>query len=205
MATLAHFLSQPVGKPVEDITTSNVTFYTNGPINSSDPATAKFLTTLSAHHISLDTRPVVRLEPSTDPTTNPGLTIHLRNPNDTISSTFLAFLYHKPPTAPSCPDLISQLGLALEQGPFGQYIKTTGPLQSTSVPGVFACGDAGTMLTQSTVAMASGNAVAGGVAHYVAELDDEIAVERYTKGRRETVASVQDGEGGEPVACAVDS
>ena len=205
--TLAHFLSQPVGTAVESITSSNVTFFSNGPVNNPDPTVAKALETLAAHHITLEQRPILRLEKSTEPDKE-GLYVHLRNPDDSTSRVLMNFVLHKPRTAPSCPELIKQLDVDVEHGPFGDYIKTIQPFNGTSVPGVFACGDNGTLLTQATVAMSTGNTVAGGVAHFVAELDDEIALERYRK-RQETGkdASVKGAgsAGVEEVACAVDS
>lgn len=203
LATLAHFLSQPVGTPVESITSSNVTFFSNGPVDSSSPTTTKFLETLAAHHIDLEQRSIIRLESSTSPNKE-GLYVHLRNPDTTTSRIYMGFLYHKPRTAPSCPELIEQLGLEVEHGPFGDYVKTAPPMNSTNISGVFACGDAGTMMTQSTVAMASGNAAAAAVAHYVAELDDEIALERYRSGLRKGT-SVDGTANREPIACAVDT
>lgn len=185
MATLAHFLSQPPGTPADSITSSNVTFFSNGPISSStDPTIAKGLETLAAHHIPLDERPVTALTPSPTPA-KPGLYIHLRNPDGSTTRFFQNFLYHKPRTVPSCPDLIAQLGLETESSPWGEYVKTQPPMNGTAVPGVFVCGDAGTPLAQVTAAMASGNLAAAAAAHFVGDLDDEIAVERWRREKGE--------------------
>jgi thioredoxin reductase len=60
-------------------------------------------------------------------------------------------------------NLGEQLGCELEQGPMGTYFKTDAT-KETTVPGVFACGDAG--LPMGTVALAVGDgAFAGAAAH----------------------------------------
>jgi thioredoxin reductase len=57
-------------------------------------------------------------------------------------------------------DLAEQLGCAVDEGPLGPVIRV-GDLKETSVPGVFAAGDASTAMTNATFASASG--VAAGV------------------------------------------
>jgi thioredoxin reductase len=56
-----------------------------------------------------------------------------------------------------------ELGLELEEGPVGAFYKTD-PMKATSVPGVFACGDAGLAMGSVTFAVADG-ARAGFAAH----------------------------------------
>lgn len=56
-----------------------------------------------------------------------------------------------------------QLGCELEEGPVGWFYKTD-PMKETTVPGVFACGDAGLMMGSVTFAVADG-ARAGIAAH----------------------------------------
>ncbi|MGC4087414.1 MAG: NAD(P)/FAD-dependent oxidoreductase [Polyangiaceae bacterium] len=60
--------------------------------------------------------------------------------------------------------LVSELGLELEEGPFGSIIKTDPMMKSTSVPGVFACGDAALPAGSVTFAVGDG-ARAGFGAH----------------------------------------
>lgn len=57
-------------------------------------------------------------------------------------------------------DLADQLGCAFDEGPLGPLVRVDG-LKATSVPGVFAAGDASTAMTNATFAAASG--VAAGV------------------------------------------
>jgi thioredoxin reductase len=59
--------------------------------------------------------------------------------------------------------LAEQLGCALEEGPMGSFIRVD-ELKQTSVPGVFAAGDAARMAASVTFAVADG-AMAGISAH----------------------------------------
>ena len=56
-----------------------------------------------------------------------------------------------------------QLGCAFEEGPTGPYIRTDG-MQQTSVPGVFACGDAARAAGNVAISVGEG-AMAGAAAH----------------------------------------
>jgi thioredoxin reductase len=56
-----------------------------------------------------------------------------------------------------------QLGCAFEDGPTGPYIRTDG-MQQTSVPGVFACGDAARAAGNVAISVGEG-AMAGAAAH----------------------------------------
>ncbi|MDV6329950.1 NAD(P)/FAD-dependent oxidoreductase [Asticcacaulis sp. 201] len=56
-----------------------------------------------------------------------------------------------------------QLGLDLDQGPLGAVIKTD-PMKETSLPGVFACGDAARAMASVALAVGDGN-LAGTSAH----------------------------------------
>jgi len=57
--------------------------------------------------------------------------------------------------------IVEQLGVELEEGPFGSFIRTDAMLKTTSVPGVFACGDAA--MAAGSVALAVGDGVRAGV------------------------------------------
>ncbi|MHA6494660.1 NAD(P)/FAD-dependent oxidoreductase [Pseudomonas borbori] len=59
--------------------------------------------------------------------------------------------------------LTEQLDCAMEEGPLGPFIKTD-PMQATSIPGVFACGDAARAAGSVPLAVGDG-AMAGVAAH----------------------------------------
>jgi thioredoxin reductase len=59
--------------------------------------------------------------------------------------------------------LAQQLGCAFDEGPTGPVIRTDA-LMAASVPGVFACGDAGRMMSNIAIAVADG-ALAGVATH----------------------------------------
>lgn len=59
--------------------------------------------------------------------------------------------------------LAAQLGCALEDGPMGRFIRTD-EMRGTTVPGVWACGDAARQAGSVTLAVADGN-MAGVAAH----------------------------------------
>ena len=59
--------------------------------------------------------------------------------------------------------LAAQLGCAFTEGMLGPYV-TTDEFKATSVPGVFACGDAALAMTSVSLAVADG-AMAGVAAH----------------------------------------
>ena len=71
-------------------------------------------------------------------------------------------LFTQPETSMGSP-IAQQLGCALEDGPMGSFIKVD-DFKATSVPNVFACGDAARMAGNVTLAVADG-AMAGFGAH----------------------------------------
>lgn len=74
----------------------------------------------------------------------------------------LAGLFVASRTAPAS-SLAEELGCAIERSPFGQFIATD-EMKKTTVPGVFACGDAARMAGSVSLAVGDG-ALAGAVAH----------------------------------------
>lgn len=70
----------------------------------------------------------------------------------------MAGLFTQPRTAPASP-VAAQLGCAMVDGPMGPFIQV-GPTQETSVPHVFACGDAAR--AAGSVALAVGDGVMAG-------------------------------------------
>ena len=71
-------------------------------------------------------------------------------------------LFAQPRTHLASP-VAEQLGCALTQGPTGAYIQVDA-MQQTSVPNVFACGDAARAAGNVAIAVAEG-AMAGVAAH----------------------------------------
>lgn len=72
-------------------------------------------------------------------------------------------LFIAPHTEPAS-DLAEQLGCTLTDGPTGPFISVN-ERQETSVPGVFAAGDAASPMANATFAAAAG-AMAAGAAHH---------------------------------------
>ncbi|WP_108659555.1 NAD(P)/FAD-dependent oxidoreductase [Acuticoccus kandeliae] len=75
----------------------------------------------------------------------------------------LAGLFIAPPTVPAS-DLAARLGCAFKDGPTGPIVATDA-MQATSVPGVFAAGDAASAMPNATLATAAG-VMAGVAAHH---------------------------------------
>lgn len=71
-------------------------------------------------------------------------------------------LFTQPVTEPASP-LAAQLGCDLEAGPMGRFVRT-GATQETTVPGVFACGDAARAAGNVALAVGDG-ALAGAAVH----------------------------------------
>lgn len=74
----------------------------------------------------------------------------------------LGALFVSPRTLPASP-LAGQLGCAFDEGPFGPYVRVD-ERKETTVPGVFAAGDAATPMHSATLASAAG-VLAGVHAH----------------------------------------
>lgn len=100
------------------------TFFLNGAFEPSADDHAK----LVARGVAIDRTPVAGIEGEAEVRLVDGRTIKL------------AGLFVASRTSPSSP-LAEQLGCAHEEGPLGRFIQTDA-LKQTTVPGVFACGDA---------------------------------------------------------------
>ncbi len=66
------------------------------------------------------------------------------------------------PTTQAAP-FAEQLGLAMEDGPIGAIIRTTDMTKETSLPGVFACGDAARVAASVALAVGDGNLAGTGL------------------------------------------
>ncbi|KAJ9652995.1 hypothetical protein H2198_007775 [Neophaeococcomyces mojaviensis] len=162
---------------------AKVTILTNGPFNSEavDSTLAKQARALAARGVKIDQRKIVNLE-NAEPGKE-GVHVHFEDDNQSIERVFFGFIVHKPETALNAEHLIQQLGIETEQGMWGAVMKTQAPMQATNVPGVFAAGDSGNLMTHVTTAMTSGIGAASGIVHYLNELDDEVALVEVGYGR----------------------
>lgn len=119
------------------------TFFINGVFEPD----AEQLAQLAARGVRLETRRVRRIDGArADVVLSDGEIIAV------------AGLFAMPQTSMASP-LAEQLGCAFEEGPMGPFIQTDAT-QQTSVPGVFACGDAA--LAAGSVALAVGDGARAG-------------------------------------------
>ena len=119
------------------------TFFLNGAFEPDDAQLAQ----LDRRNVRLEREPIARL-------TGPGLRVELRDGR----SLPLKGLFTATRTCPS-GDLAEQLDCAMEDGPLGPFIKTD-DFKETTVPGVYACGDAARAMSSVVLAVADG-AMAG--------------------------------------------
>ncbi|WP_371345091.1 NAD(P)/FAD-dependent oxidoreductase [Ancylobacter sp. IITR112] len=97
---------------------------------------------LTAHRISLEETPLVRLEGHADVVLADGRRLAF------------AGLFTAPRNRPASP-VAEALGCALEETPLGTQLRTD-EMKETSVPGAFACGDAARVPHSLTLAIADG-------------------------------------------------
>ncbi|KXF77015.1 thioredoxin reductase [Paramesorhizobium deserti] len=120
--------------------------FTNGVFSPDEEQLAQ----LSARGVTVEPVPVDEITGHAD--------VHLAD--DRVVS--LAGIFTAPATRPASP-LAGQLGCALDDGPMGPYIRVN-DLKETSVPGVFACGDAARAAGSVSLAVGDG-AFAGASVH----------------------------------------
>lgn len=120
-------------------------------LNGAFELDAEQLTGLSARQIAVEREPVAAIEGEL-----PGVAVRLRSGRvERFAGLFLASN-----TRLALP-FAGQLGCELEAGPVGPFYKTD-MMKETTVPGVFACGDAG--LPMGSVSFAVADGVRAGVA-----------------------------------------
>ena len=156
---------------------SKVTLLANAPLaeKTLDEAAAKKLKGLKAQGVHIDQRRVLKLE-NAEPEREGVYAYFQDAKNGDVEKQFFSYIVHKPRTELNALPLIRGLGLETTSGPFGDYVKVTSPMQSTDAPGVFVAGDAGALMTHVTTAMANGVAAAGGVVHYLLDIEMEDAL-----------------------------
>ncbi|KAJ5151440.1 Pyridine nucleotide-disulfide oxidoreductase class-II [Penicillium canariense] len=134
-----------------------VVVYTDGLYTKEQQCeTEKLFAPALAQGVTLQHTAISRLEPL--PTNKgPGAHIHLEGGK----SERVDFLVYKTLTRPASAHLALQLGLQINEIPgHGSVIACKEPTGATSVPGVFVCGDAGSLIKGVAPAMAQGLCVA---------------------------------------------
>ncbi|MDT7517660.1 NAD(P)/FAD-dependent oxidoreductase [Rhodoferax sp. TBRC 17660] len=124
----------------------NPTLFLNGAYSPS----AEDLAAIARRGTQIEATPIARIDGVADVVLQDGRTIRLNG------------LFTQPHTVLASP-VAEQLGCALEDGPMGRFIKVDEG-KATSVPNVFACGDAAQAAGNVTLAVADG-AMAGFGAH----------------------------------------
>lgn len=119
-------------------------------LNGSYSPTAEELAAFSRRGTRVEPTPLARIDGHADVVLQDGRSLAMN------------VLFTQPRTVLSSP-IAEQLGCELEAGPMGAFIKV-GEFNATSVPHVFACGDAARMAGNVTLAVADG-AMAGFGAH----------------------------------------
>ena len=119
-------------------------------LNGAYTPTVEDLAAIARRGTQIEATPIARIDGHADVVLQDGRTIGLNG------------LFTQPRTLLASP-VAEQLGCALEDGPMGLFIKVD-DFKATSVPNVFACGDAARAAGNVTLAVADG-AMAGFGAH----------------------------------------
>lgn len=122
------------------------TFFLNGTFEPD----ADQLAQLRARGVAVERTPVLRIAGDADVELADGRTVEL------------AGLFTASRTQPAS-SLGADLGCDMEEGPLGTFLRTS-PVKETTVPGVFACGDAARAAGSVSLAVGDG-AMAGAAAH----------------------------------------
>lgn len=116
--------------------------------NAFEPDTEQ-LRSLRARGVTIERSPIKAITGHADITLTDGRTLPF------------AGLFALAPFEMASP-IANDLGLEFEQGPIGSVIKTD-PMKETSMPGVFACGDAARPMASVALAVGDGNLAGAGV------------------------------------------
>ena len=135
----------------------NVTIFTNG-AHPEDTETKDAIAAARLAGCVLDSRIIDKLTRA--PNDEKGVDIHFK----TGGSKRMGFLVDKPPISPVGQEMLVD-GLEVEIIPtmFGSCLKRNEPFGETSVKGCFVAGDAGTPMTQVTIAVSQGVMAAAGI------------------------------------------
>jgi hypothetical protein len=141
LAQMMHLLVTPTSGPV--------TVFTDGPVPE-DEAMKAAMEKVDALQCNIETEKILRLVPIPEP--DMGVRVVLEGGKEYI----MGYLAHKPRTVLAGLDMITQLGVEIEDDPIlGQSVKVD-QLFSTNVRGLFIAGDAATPMKVVANAMGSG-------------------------------------------------
>ena len=183
LATIAHAFGVESGEK-NTPGQSKVTLFTNGKVDMGVEANQAALELCRAKGIKVEERKVVKLE---DVSGKKGVDVGMDVWSEDGERVFVGFVLHKPPTELVAREVVDELGLETRRGMFGDVVKTINMFKGTSVEGVFAAGDICEEMTAVDNALFTGACAAGGVVHYVGDLDDKEALERWKA--KESVAN----------------
>ena len=154
----------------------NVTIFTNGPL-SGEPALQEAVKAAESAGCVFDQRKIVKLTRAQNE--GKGLDVHFGGGGNV----HMGFLVDKPPTEPVGQQMmVDGLGVEIVPTMFGSCLKRNEPFGETSVKGCFVAGDAGTPMTQVTIAVAHGVAAAGGVSAQLCAEEGERMLARAKAG-----------------------
>jgi thioredoxin reductase len=146
----------------------NVVIYTNGPDTKEDQLEAeKLFSPLLTNGVTLQHSPISRLKALTGDEA-PGIRLYLSYGSEEC----IAFLVYKMLTRPANVGIATGLGLSTtEVLPYGSFLNRQEPSGGTDVPGVYVCGDAGTLIKGVAPAAAQGLCAADAIWGSLAEED----------------------------------
>ncbi|GFG25105.1 thioredoxin reductase [Aspergillus udagawae] len=158
LAQMMHLLVTPTSGPV--------TVFTDGPVPE-DEAMKGAMEKVNALQCNIETEKILRLVPIPEP--DMGVRVVLEGGKEYN----MGYLAHKPRTVLAGLDMITQLGVEIEDDPIlGQSVKVD-QLFSTNVRGLFIAGDAATPKVVAN-AMGSGSTVAAGIVQQLIAEDMDI-------------------------------
>ncbi|GIC94622.1 NAD(P)/FAD-dependent oxidoreductase [Aspergillus udagawae] len=159
LAQMMHLLVTPTAGPV--------TVFTDGPVPE-DEAMKAAMEKVNALQCNIETEKILRLVPIPEP--DMGVRVVLEGGKEYN----MGYLAHKPRTVLAGLDMITHLGVEVEDDPIlGQSVKVD-QLFSTNVRGLFIAGDAATPMKVVTNAMGSGSTVAAGIVQQLVAEDMDI-------------------------------
>ena len=147
-----------------------VTIFTNGLVLK-EPALKEAMRAAQSAGCVLEDRSIVKLTRA--PSQEKGVDVHFEDGG----SIRMGFLVDKPPMEVVGQQmLVTGLGVEVVPTMFGSCLKRNEPFGETNIKGCFVAGDAGTPMTQVTVAVAQGVFAAGGISAQLCAEEGEKAL-----------------------------